>query len=151
MHCSHFCLLGYLYYSATGVCIIFSRSLHFYGEMKWLYNCKYCIVSPRWCLFVCLFVGLFVFNFGTKQASCLLRWLQSLLLICAILTWGINTIRVRLPSKHITSSQAPITTEWQPPAPSLSLQLYRINQDKSKPQNINKTTIKEDLLKFGSK
>ena len=44
-----------------------------------------------------------------------------------------------------------ITTEWQPSTPSLSLQLYRINQDKSKPQNIYKTTIKDGLLKFGSK
>ena len=44
-----------------------------------------------------------------------------------------------------------IMTEWQPLTSSLSLQLYRINQDKSKPQNIYKTTIKDALLKFGKK
>ena len=33
----------------------------------------------------------------------------------------------------------------------LSLQLYQIIQDKSKPQNIYKTIIKDGLLKFGSK
>ena len=44
-----------------------------------------------------------------------------------------------------------ITTEWQLSKPPLSLQLYRINQDKFKPQNIYKIEIKDGMLKFGKK
>ena len=41
-----------------------------------------------------------------------------------------------------------MTTKCQPSTLSISLQLYQMNQDKYKPQNIYKTTINDDLLEF---
>ena len=49
-------------------------------------------------LSIAFFVCFLANNFKRLRSWCFLRWLQSLQLICAILTWGIHTIRVRLSS-----------------------------------------------------
>ena len=104
----------------------------------------FCYFHPYRSIFVLFWCLIYLFSiFEQKQSSC-----------------TISHCDYVLTKRHVTyyddeqfKKNEKITTESDdslPSTPSLSLQLYRINQDKSKPQNIYKLQLRMLCLSLGA-